>query len=75
MSTILIVDDDPHLRELSRIFLQQEGFDIADCALTQSAVGLCFFGNHQFILCLQIRCIVQNEVFGESSVKKRKGEF
>lgn len=32
MHTILIVDDDPHLRELSRIFLQQEGFDIAEAA-------------------------------------------
>lgn len=30
MNTILIVDDDPHLRELSRIFLQQEGFTIAE---------------------------------------------
>ena len=30
MSTILIVDDDPHLRELSRIFLHQEGFTIAE---------------------------------------------
>ena len=32
MSTILLVDDDPHLRELSRIFLQQEGFDIAEAS-------------------------------------------
>lgn len=30
MRTILLVDDDPHLRELSSIFLQQEGFDIAE---------------------------------------------
>ena len=28
MSTILIVDDDPHLRELARVFLQREGFTI-----------------------------------------------
>ncbi len=28
MTTILIVDDDPHLRELARVFLQQEGFDV-----------------------------------------------
>lgn len=32
MSTILIVDDDPHLRELSRVFLQQEGFDIYEAS-------------------------------------------
>jgi two-component system OmpR family response regulator len=30
LSTILIVDDDPHLRELSSIFLRQEGFEIAE---------------------------------------------
>jgi len=30
MSTILIVDDDPHLRELSRVFLQQEGFAVSE---------------------------------------------
>jgi DNA-binding response OmpR family regulator len=28
MSKILIVDDDPHIRELVRIFLHNEGFDI-----------------------------------------------
>ncbi|HAE82851.1 MAG TPA: DNA-binding response regulator, partial [Ktedonobacter sp.] len=28
MSTILIVDDDPHLRELASVFLRHEGFDI-----------------------------------------------
>src|SRR6266699_444661 len=28
MSTILIVDDDPHLRELARVFLQREGFAV-----------------------------------------------
>ena len=32
MSTILLVDDDPHLRELSRIFLRQEGFDITEAS-------------------------------------------
>ena len=32
MSTILLVDDDPHLLELSRIFLQQAGFDIAEAS-------------------------------------------
>ena len=28
MSKILIVDDDPHIRELVRVFLQNEGFDL-----------------------------------------------
>lgn len=28
MSKLLIVDDDPHMRELARVFLQNEGFDI-----------------------------------------------
>jgi two-component system OmpR family response regulator len=28
MSKILIVDDDPHIRELVRVFLQNEGFDV-----------------------------------------------
>nr|WP_211221302.1 response regulator [Ktedonobacter racemifer] len=32
MSTILLVDDDVHLRELSRIFLQQEGFTLAEAS-------------------------------------------
>src|SRR5258708_4306388 len=32
MGAILIVDDDPHLRELSRIFLQREGFDVAEAS-------------------------------------------
>jgi two-component system, OmpR family, response regulator len=32
MSNILIVDDDPHIRELVRVFLQNEGFDIAEAA-------------------------------------------
>ena len=30
MSKILIVDDDPHIRELSRVFLRNEGYDIAE---------------------------------------------
>jgi two-component system OmpR family response regulator len=32
VSTILLVDDDVHLRELSRIFLQQEGFTLAEAS-------------------------------------------
>jgi DNA-binding response OmpR family regulator len=30
MSNILIVDDDPHIRELARVFLQTEGFDTSE---------------------------------------------
>lgn len=30
MSTILVVDDDPHLRELVRVFLRDAGFDIIE---------------------------------------------
>src|SRR5690242_2760946 len=30
MSKILIVDDDPHIRELAHIFLAREGFDILE---------------------------------------------
>jgi DNA-binding response OmpR family regulator len=32
MSTILIVDDDPHLRELARVFLRHEGFTVSEAA-------------------------------------------
>ena len=32
MSNILIVDDDPHIRELIRVFLQNEGFAVAESA-------------------------------------------
>lgn len=30
MTRILVVDDDPHIRELLRVFLSQEGFEIAE---------------------------------------------
>ena len=30
MSNILVVDDDPHIRELVRVFLQNEGFAVAE---------------------------------------------
>ena len=30
MSNILVVDDDPHIRELVRVFLQNEGFDVVE---------------------------------------------
>ncbi len=32
MSKILIVDDDAHIRELAKIFLQNEGFDVYEAA-------------------------------------------
>lgn len=32
MTKILIVDDDPHIRELARVFLQDEGFTIYEAA-------------------------------------------
>jgi DNA-binding response OmpR family regulator len=32
MSKIMVVDDDPHIRELVRVFLQNEGFDIVEAA-------------------------------------------
>lgn len=30
MSKILVVDDDPNIRELVRVFLRQEGFDVTE---------------------------------------------
>src|ERR1700710_2606806 len=32
MSKILMVDDDPHIRELARVFLQKEGLDVYEAA-------------------------------------------
>jgi two-component system, OmpR family, response regulator len=32
MSKILIVDDDPHIRELVKVFLKREGFEISEAA-------------------------------------------
>jgi DNA-binding response OmpR family regulator len=32
MARILVVDDDPHIREIVRIFLQKEGFEIHEAA-------------------------------------------
>lgn len=45
MSTILIVDDDPHLRELSGVFLQREGFDVSEAA--NGVEALSFLENHK----------------------------
>lgn len=32
MSKVLLVDDDPHIRELARVFLQKEGLDVYEAA-------------------------------------------
>ncbi len=32
MSKVLIVDDDPHIRELARVFLKNEGYDIYEAS-------------------------------------------
>ena len=32
MSKVLVVDDDPHIRELVRIFLEREGLDVVEAA-------------------------------------------
>jgi len=37
MTKILIVDDDAHIRELVRMFLEDEGFEIAECANGEEA--------------------------------------
>jgi len=39
MSTILIVDDDPHLRELAGIFLQRECFEVSEAANGKEALS------------------------------------
>ena len=39
MVNILVVDDDPHIRELVRHFLQQEGFDIHEAADGEEALA------------------------------------
>jgi len=33
MSRVLIVDDDAHIRELARVFLRNDGFEVIDFAL------------------------------------------
>lgn len=32
MTRVMIVDDDPHIRELAKVFLQREGFEIVEAA-------------------------------------------
>lgn len=40
MSRLLIVDDDPHIRELSRVFLQTEGFEVYEASDGVGALAL-----------------------------------
>ena len=40
MSKILVVDDDPHIRELVRVFLEREGFDVLEAADGVEALAL-----------------------------------
>lgn len=40
MSAILIVDDDPHLRELASVFLRREGFDVVEAADGAEALSM-----------------------------------
>ena len=39
MSKIMIVDDDPHIRELAGVFLKREGFDILEASDGVEALG------------------------------------
>ena len=39
MSKILVVDDDPHIRELVRVFLQDEGFTVYEAADGKDALA------------------------------------
>ncbi len=38
MSRILVVDDDPHIRELAGLFLRREGFDVLEAADGEEAL-------------------------------------
>ncbi|WP_339166382.1 response regulator transcription factor [Brevibacillus sp. FSL L8-0520] len=40
MAKLLVVDDDPHIRELVRVFLQNEGFDILEAPDGQEALAV-----------------------------------
>jgi len=39
LAKIMVVDDDPYIRELVRVFLQREGFDIVEAADGQEALA------------------------------------
>jgi two-component system, OmpR family, response regulator len=40
MNSIVIVDDDPHIRELAGVFLKREGFDILEASDGVEALGI-----------------------------------
>lgn len=40
MAKILVVDDDPHIRELVRVFLTKEGFNVLEASDGKSALTL-----------------------------------
>jgi len=40
MTKVLVVDDDPHIRELVGVFLKQEGFDVIEAADGTEALAL-----------------------------------
>jgi two-component system OmpR family response regulator len=40
MATILVVDDDPHIRELVGVFLREEGFSVLEAADGREALAL-----------------------------------
>lgn len=40
MSKLLVVDDDPHVRELVKVFLKQEGFEVLEAANGVEALSL-----------------------------------
>lgn len=39
MTRLMVVDDDPHIRELVRIFLQREGFEVTEAADGEEALA------------------------------------
>ena len=40
MSKVLVVDDDPHIRELTRVFLKNEGYDICEASDGEEALSM-----------------------------------
>lgn len=40
MTQVLIVDDDPHLRELMKVFLKEEGFELAEAGDGREALAV-----------------------------------
>ncbi|MFP3389899.1 response regulator transcription factor [Brevibacillus sp. SIMBA_040] len=40
MTKLMVVDDDPHIRELVRVFLEREGFEVMEAADGEEALSL-----------------------------------